>query len=147
MPRIKVIRSELLPMGEYAAEVVSITESDKFEKLQYEFRFRIKDPERYAGVELRGWCTQSFGAKSKLMTWAKAIKVGVGPMPRDFEFELEELIGSQVRLEIIVQTHDDGSEYNKVIDVKPPKKPVSSAVQKQQPAVQASAVEDDDLPF
>lgn len=137
---LKLEKFDPLPTGEYLAEIVGVTEeSGKFGD-QFKIQFKILEPEDFWGRHVGGWCSQTLTPKSKLYSWVRAAMFNGAPIPDDFEFDVDNLIGKKVRLQVVVQTGEDGGVHNRINDVQPPRKPGSRPVQKQQPALMTPAV-------
>ena len=104
---------ELLEMGTYAATVKALEQAEGEYGPQAKFTFALDDSE----ATLTAWASATYSAKSKLGRWTTAI---LGAMPD--VFESESLVGKPCRITVLVKAKDDGTQYNKVDEVLPPKK-------------------------
>jgi hypothetical protein len=110
---------EVLPVGEYLAQITDYEETTGNFGPQFKFRFEIVKPKAHAGKALSAWCSQkltSGSKKSKLWGWVESafnrpIEVGE-------QVDLDDLVGRQVVLVVITDTKDDGSEYNTISSIK-----------------------------
>src|SRR5215203_653836 len=113
--RMEVKVEQVLEEGTYAATLVNVEKKEaKFgERLMWTFDI----PEE--NTEVVGFTSTSYSTKANAYSWAKAIigeidpKIGWGP---------EDVIGGECV--VVLETAEDaqGSEKNKVVKVKPPKK-------------------------
>lgn len=110
---------EVLPTGEYLAQIVDIEDVDGNYGPQFQFQFEIVKPKPFEGKTMRGWCSQSPSLKSKLMSWTAA--AFNRPIETGEAVDTMDLIGRKVVLVIITEPKSDGSgeEINKISNVKP----------------------------
>ena len=107
---------ETLPMGEYVAVVKSLdSETRDFgrgDQEQVRWFFACETP---AGVvvDVPGWCSAIFTNRSKLYAWTKAV-LGGGEMPRDYNFNSDDMVGRKVIVALTVKDREDGSDFNRV---------------------------------
>jgi len=113
--RIKQMRYEPLPVGEYVAVIGEIKDEEGQYGPQLRFRFDLRAPQ---GRSLVGWCSQTFSPRSKLYAWVRAA-YGGRAIPPDWDFDSDALLGRTVRLVVITQVGEGGEEYNKISDVRP----------------------------
>jgi len=115
--KINQTHYQVLPIGEYVAKISEIVEEDGQFGPQLKFTFDMLAPD----LEMRyvvGWCTAKFSKKSKLYAWTKAA-LGGNPIPPDWDFDSEDILGKIVRLELVTDTKEDGEAYNQIHAVKP----------------------------
>jgi hypothetical protein len=115
--KINQTHYQVLPIGEYVAKITGIVEEDGQFGPQLKFTFDMLAPD----LEMRyvvGWCTAKFSKKSKLYAWTKAA-LGGNPIPPDWDFDSEDVLGKIVRLELVTDTKEDGETYNQIHAVKP----------------------------
>ena len=106
----------LLPVGEYPAEISEIVEDEGMFGKQLKFTFDIEDGE-HAGQSLLGWTSAKFSPKSKLYGWSKA--AFNAQIPKDYNFNRDDLINRKVNLTVVVKEGDDGAEFNRIEAVRP----------------------------
>ena len=108
---------EVLPMGTYSAVISEIEpETGQFGE-QLKFVFQLTDDE-HAGNTIWGWCSAKFSPKSKLYKWTRAA-LGNREIPRDYHFNSDNVIGQSVNLQITLEAREDGTEFNRVHDLRP----------------------------
>jgi len=105
---------EVLPTGDYPAEIESIELTDGQFGQQLKFTFSLIGKPQ----SLWGWASASFTTKSKLYAWTRAA-FGGRPIPPNYTLDTDDLIGKPVVLTVVVSTKDDGAEYNKIENVRP----------------------------
>lgn len=113
---IKQTRYEVLPVGEYQAKIGALEALDGSYGPQLKFRFDLQG--EHAGRFVMGWTSQSFTPKSKLYNWTKAA-FGGGEIVSTYDLDLDDLLDRAVTIVLVTATGSDGSEFNKVHDVKP----------------------------
>jgi hypothetical protein len=114
--RMQVKVERVLEEGTYVATLANVEKKEtKFgERLMWTFDI----PEE--NTEVVGFTSTSYSTKANAYSWAKAImgeidpKIGWGP---------EDVIGSECVVVLEVAEDAQGFEKNKVVKVKPPKKP------------------------
>src|SRR5919107_6027919 len=114
--RMEVKEERVLEEGTYAATLANVEKKEtKFgERLMWTFDI----PEE--NIEVVGFTSTSFSTKANAYSWAKAImgqidpKIGWGP---------EDVIGGECIVVLELTEDAQGFEKNKVVMVKPPKKP------------------------
>jgi hypothetical protein len=111
--QIKQTRTEILPGGEYPAEIATIEAADGQFGPQLKITFDLLDR---PGRSLMGWCSQKFSPKSKLYLWTKAA-FGGHDIPPAWTFDSDRLIGKKVILSVVRRRDDDGDEYNRIDNV------------------------------
>ena len=116
---IKQTHYEPLPVGEYPAKIGAVEVSDG----QYGSQVKIRFDVTAAGFEDRsvtGWASATFSPKSKLYQWARA---AFGrDIPSGYDLDIDHLLDPPVTLVLVTKTGDDGSEFNKIHDVKAAKR-------------------------
>jgi hypothetical protein len=106
---------EVLPVGEYAAHIRAVEETEGVYGPQLKFHFELEGA--HAGREIIGWCSATFSPKSKLYSWARA---AFGrDIPPTYDLDTRHLEGRRVRLALVTRAGDDGTEYNRVDSVRP----------------------------
>lgn len=131
-------RYEPIPVGEYTAEIDSIEAVTGQFGDQLKMKFCIQSPEDYMDRVLLGWCSAKFTPKSKLFKWTQAILFSGGPVPEEYGFDSDGLVGHPCRIVVLTKADDKGGEFNKIDDVKPYRKPTQA---KAQPKVQPKVVQ------
>ena len=112
---IKQTHYEVLPVGEYAATIGAAALEDGQFGTQVKFRFDVTQP-GYEGRSVMGWASATFSPKSKLYQWTRA---AFGrDIPEHYDLSLDHLLDRPVTLVLVTKTGDDGSEFNKIHDVK-----------------------------
>ena len=109
-----------LPIGEYVAKITAITEEEGQFGKQLKFQFDLLAPDLFMRY-ITGWATAKFSKKSKLYAWTKAA-LGGNPIPEDWDFDSEDILGKIVRLELVTEEKSDGEVYNQIHAVKPAKR-------------------------
>lgn len=104
------------PLGEYEAEIGAINEVEGQFGPQLKFTFMLDDPEGNV-VSLPGWTSMIFSSRSKLYGWTQAA-LGGDKIPREYNFNSDDLIGKSVLLTLTVHQREDGSTYNKIFSVR-----------------------------
>ena len=122
---------ETLETGTYAATVRSVAVVDGQFGQQLEWVLALED-----NSTKKTWCSKSYSQKSKLTRWAAAL-LGEAPEVLD----TDDLIGKPCRLTILLNTREDGSEFNKVDEILAPR-----AGQKAKPLPEADAM-GEPIPF
>jgi hypothetical protein len=102
---------ETLDTGVYHATVreITITEGKYGPQLQWDF-------DLVEGGSQRGWTGVNMSPKAKLTKWVLAI---IGQVPD--AIETNTLIGKPCRLSLVIDTKEDGSEFNKLDAVLAPR--------------------------
>ena len=156
---------ETIPTGEYLIQVTNIEETEnKFDpdKPQLKWTLEIVTGD-YEGKNLIAFSSTSDSVKGKLVRWASAL--GLELVDGD-AFDTDDLIGRQCLAVVLVKAKDDGTEFNKVDDLKarklktqtrrpvpannPVSKPVGVAIQEKanvQTVEKESETDDDFDPF
>ena len=135
----------LLPMGEYAGYVKSVTPgSSTFDgkvspNLKFIFVLIETDDGEGSPVELWGWTSQIFSQheKCKLMAWSKAI-FDKKSISDDYILNTDDLLGRPVMVQVQKYTNGEGQEKNKVLGLSP---------HPDGKVVEVAATEESDLPF
>jgi hypothetical protein len=138
---------EVLPTGEYLASVSEIEQEDGQFGQQLKFVFEVGSGD-FEGVTLWGWTSMKFSNKSKLYKWTKAA-FGGADVPQEYTFDSDDLLGRKVVLTVVVNTKDDGSEFNRVDAVKPYRQPkTGNGAQAAPPSPPPPPTfEDEEIPF
>lgn len=105
---------ETIPTGDYPAEIEAVELTDGQFGQQLKFTFTLDGKNQ----SLWGWASASFTTKSKLYAWTRAA-FGGKPIPPNYNLDTDHLIGKKVLLTVVVARKDDGSEFNKIQDVRP----------------------------
>jgi hypothetical protein len=132
---------EVLPTGEYVASIHQIEETEGQYGSQLKFEFVVEGGEN-DGTTLLGWASKKFSNKSKLYKWARA--AFNADIPTDYTFDSDDLIGRKVVLTVVVDSKDDGTEFNRVDAVRPLKHKKSG---NGAPPPPPPDFEEDDIPF
>lgn len=103
---------ELLDVGTYGAQVESVEVADGQFGPQVKIRFALDG----STAVLTGWASQKLCDKSKLGKWTRAL---TGSIPD--QLDIDSLAGLRCQLAVVIETKDDGAQYNKIYDVLPPK--------------------------
>lgn len=135
---------ETIPVGEYLASIEHIEEVEGQFGDQLKFEFVIEGGE-HDGTSLLGWASKKFSTKSKLYKWTKAA-FGGADIPIDYTFDSDDLLGRKVILTVVVNTKDDGTEFNRVEAIRPIKQK-NNGGNGAPPPPPAPPREDDSLPF
>jgi len=104
---------ELLDVGTYGATVQSVEQATGQYGDQAKMTFGLDDSD----AVLTAWASAKYGPNTKLGRWASAILGGMAD-----ELDTDMLIGKPCRLVVTVKAKDDGTQYNKVDEVLPPKR-------------------------
>jgi len=133
--RIEQTVYETLPDGAYPAIVEDVTTEDGLygPQLAWQFKVNVRHSKE---VTLKGWCSAKFGPKTKLRAWTAAA-LG-SPIEPGYVFDSEDVIGRPVQLTVIAHTKEDGSESNRVINLR---------TLKGQAALGNGTEETEDIPF
>jgi len=107
---------EPVPTGDYQCVVGAVAPDEGQFGPQLQFRFDITAGDM-TDRSLMGWCSQKFSPKSKLYKWTRAI-LGKD-IPRGWALDTDLLLDRPVVATVVVQTREDGSEYNKLTDLRP----------------------------
>lgn len=113
--QIKQTRFETIPMGEYPAVIRDIEPQEGQFGPQLKFTFELIEGE-HQGTTLLAWTSQTFSPRSNLFKWTRA--AFARDIPPTYDLDTSHLIGKKVRLAVLTKAKDDGSEFNKVDDVK-----------------------------
>jgi hypothetical protein len=138
--QIEQTRYEVLPVGEYPAEITEIEQDDGQFGPQCKFEFTLINAKN-AGHTLLGWTSAKFSPKSKLFKWTKAaLNTQISPQ---YNFDSDDLIGKRVNLTLVIRENDDGAEFNRIEEVRAfdPKSNGGNVVGTQPP------IEEDEIPF
>lgn len=129
---------ELLPAGEYDAEISDVEERSGNFGPQLIWTFQLRGAHK--GRCLKAYSSAKFSQKAKLYAWVGAVLFAGRPIPRDFKLDTDELIGQRVKLVVTVEEKEDG-DFNRVEEVRPPARRVAgNGYGKSEP-------DDEDLPF
>ena len=109
--------TQAIPTGDYEAVITEVEEDEGQFGEQYKYIFQITNGES-KGTNLFGWSSQKLSKKSKYREWAVAA-LGRNIGPGD-ELTVDDLVGKPIRITVLREASDDGSEYNKVKSVLPP---------------------------
>mgnify|MGYP001160036530 CR=1 FL=1 len=109
--------TQAIPTGDYEAVITEVEEDEGQFGEQYKYIFQITNGEA-KGTNLFGWSSQKLSKKSKYREWAVAA-LGRTIGPGD-ELTVDDLVGKPIRITVLREAADDGSEYNKVKSVLPP---------------------------
>lgn len=136
--KVQAYVPELIETGWYKARIKAITpEEGKFgPQLKWVFEI-VAEP--YAGQTLSAWVNQSMNTTGRLVLWGCAA-LGETVATEDTEFDTEDCVGRVVEIQVTEKTGKDGKVYNKVEDVRPPRKAKGKA--KPQPEEEIEAVDD-----
>jgi hypothetical protein len=110
---------EPIPTGRYPARINKIEEKLGQFGMQFQFEFLLKSDATGEEKTLLGWCGDTFSTKSKLYRWTQAAVFGGGAIPRDYEWNDQDMLGKKVMLVVVEKTTDDGSIVNKIDGVLP----------------------------
>ncbi len=105
---------EVLPTGDYPAEIIQVDLTDGQFGQQLKFSFDLLGKNQ----TLWGWASASFTTKSKLYGWTRAA-FGGKSIPANYGLDTDHLIGRRVLLTVVVARKEDGTEFNKIQDVRP----------------------------
>ena len=112
---------ETLPMGEYVAVVKAldseVRDFGRGDQAQVRWFFECETPSGDP-VDVPGWCSATFSNRSKLYTWTKAV-FGGKELPRNYDFNSDDIVGRKVIVVLTVEERDDGSDFNRVNRLKP----------------------------
>ena len=108
---------ETIPMGEYPAVIADVRLTDGMFGQQCEFVFTLEGGE-FDGSFIKGWTSAKFSPKSKLFKWAQAA-FGGAEIPPEYNLDTADLAGRRVNLRVTIKSKDDGTEFNKVDDLRP----------------------------
>ena len=137
----------IVPTAEYKARIVEIDEDEGQFGPQVKFSFIILGGE-YDGQTLLGWCSAKFSSQSKLYHWTRA--AFSADIPTDYSFNSDDLLNRKVALTVVIKQKDDGSEFNRIEDVRgsnstgpaPTPQPVAPP-----PPSPSPYADDDEIPF
>jgi len=119
MAKLTMVENETIPTGEYPTQITDLIEEEGKFGQQVKFTLEIIGDGDYTGKNLLAWAALSPSMKGKLAKWAAACGIQLEP---GIEFDTDELIGKRVMAVVLVKTKDDGSEFNKVEELKAPKR-------------------------
>ena len=117
MPIIEQTTWEVIPMGEYPAVIADVRLTDGMFGQQCEFVFCLEGGD-FDGSFVKAWTSAKFSIKSKLFRWAEAA-FGGAEIPPEYNLDTADLAGRRVNLRVTIKSKDDGTEFNKVDDVRP----------------------------
>lgn len=110
---------EVIPTGEYLAQITDYEEEQGNFGPQFKFRLEIVKPKQYAEKTQLYWTSQKLTSgqrKSKL--WA-FVEAAFNRMVEEGEqVDLDDVIGRQVIMVLVSDAKDDGSEFNKISSIK-----------------------------
>lgn len=110
---------ETIPTGDYPIQVVDLTDEEGTFGPQLKWKLEIVGTSEYAGKYLTAWTSLTPSMKGKLAQWAVALGIELEP---GMDFDTDMLIGKRAVAVVVVKSKDDGSEFNKVDTIRPPKK-------------------------
>lgn len=120
---IEQTTSEVIPTGDYAAIVDDVAHDDGQYGPQVKLTFRLTGEaylpsgEPISTKRLLGWASATFSRSSKLYRWTAA---ALGrPIAPGEAFSAAAIMGKPVTLTVLVKVKEDGSEYNKIDEVRP----------------------------
>ncbi len=115
MTKMTVQRKEVLPTGDYLAQIVTFEKKNGNYGEQIEIDYEVVKPAKFAGHILKSWCNPvlTIGTKrSKLVLLVEAAfnrRLNV-----DEEVDLNDIIGRQLVLTVLREQKDNGAEFAKV---------------------------------
>lgn len=107
---------DCLPVGDYPALINEIELVDGQFGEQLKFSFALQG--EHQGRTLLGWASAKFSPRSKLYSWTRAAFGGRG-IPMDYNLDTDHLLGKMVTLTVLTRRKQDGTEFNKIDEVKP----------------------------
>lgn len=106
----------LLPSGEFVAEVSDITYENTPYGQKYKWTFKVLEPEKYAGGRICGWTNISESCKGKLYQYVVAC-LKEAPKPNE-SIDTQSLIGMKVSITVERRlTPDEKGSTGKVTEV------------------------------
>ena len=105
---------EVIDGGVYPAKLVDCEEHDGNWGPYLKLFFELQDGD-HAGVNLTAVASARFSNRAKLYLWTKAL-LGARRIPRDYDFDIADVIGKRCLLRVDVVDNGDG-EFNRVTDV------------------------------
>jgi hypothetical protein len=112
---ITVQSNEPLQTGEYQVELTAIELVDTQYGKQLKWTFLVPEHRR----TLVAYSSLSTSPKSKCVRWASALlnrAIGVGE-----QVDLQSLVGKTATASVVRRRKDDGTEYNSIDDLLPPR--------------------------
>ena len=114
---IEQTKYEPIPTGKYLAVIDSIEATDGKFGSQLKFKFQLVGDNNSQPASLLGWASAKFSSRSKLYEWTKAA-FGGKPIPADYLFDSDDLIGKHVVLTVVEDEGEKGP-FNRIDSVKP----------------------------
>lgn len=114
---IRQTHFEAIPTGTYPAVVGAAELGEGQYGSQVKIRFDFTGD--LSGRAVMGWASASFGGKSKLTGWVKAILFGGMEVPPDYDLDLDHLLDKPCMVTVIEREGDDGGTFNRIDGVKP----------------------------
>lgn len=118
--RLKVKESVLVEEGVYNAELKSIKEKEGKWGPYYTFSFAIKDEGEFTGKIVTGMCPGEIAVGNKTYNWASALLGNT--LEIDEEVDLDELIGRQCQIVVVINEDKTFANVDKVWKSKKTKK-------------------------
>lgn len=115
MTTLQYVETEPLPIGAYPAKIVNTEMVTGQFGEQVSFSIEVAAPDGKPR-NLRAWASASLGPKSKLFRWASALLGAEAIKARGFD--PASIVGRECIVELVVETRDDGSAFNKVVNLK-----------------------------
>lgn len=114
---------EVIPTGEYLAELIDYEDTDGQFGPQYKLTWEIVKPEKFAGKQRFDWCSQKLtsGGKMQSKLWGRVEALINRPIEIGENIDMDSLISRRAILVIIEEVKGDDS-YAKISSVKPYKK-------------------------
>lgn len=114
---IKQEFSVVLPTGTYPAQIVAADLDEGHYGAQVKLTFNVIDGE-HKNATLMAWTSAKFSQRSKLFRWVKAAFGGT-EIPPTYDLDLDHLLDRRVMVQVVEKTKEDGTEFNKVDEVRP----------------------------
>ena len=114
---------EVMPLGSYPAACKSAEFVEGQYGEQIEFKFELTGGE-HDGRMLTAWASATFSQRSKLYRWARSV---FGDGVTGSSWAPEQMVGMNLLLDVVIKRKDDGSEYNRVEELRAAPQPVMVA--------------------
>jgi hypothetical protein len=114
---------EVIPTGEYLAQVTDIEDKEGNFGPQYQFSYEIVSPKPFAGKSKWGWYSQKLSGGTKpSKLWGVVQAIYNRPLVPGEAVDVDDLIGRQCIIVIVAEENDKGEEFSKITNVKAYKK-------------------------
>lgn len=114
---------EVVPTGEYLAQVTDIEDKEGNYGPQFQFTFEIVSPKAFEGKIKLAWYSQKLSSGTKpSKLWNVVQSIYNRPLVIDEQVDIDDLIGRQCIIVVVAEENEKGEENSKITALKAYKK-------------------------